>query len=85
MAIHEPALRDALVALAEQSKQQYVELTATIDEVAALHKTMQQLEPRFLEVLAQQKKLPKPIQVQAAAIERLDEIIRRLRTDVVHD
>ena len=70
MAIDERMLRDALVALAEQSKQQYVELTATIDEVAALHQTMQQLEPRFLEVLTQQKKLPKPIQVRAAAIER---------------
>ncbi len=85
MAIEERMLKDALVALAEQCKQQYVELTATIDEVAALHKTMGQLEPRFLEVLAQQKKLPKPIQVSAAVIERFDEIIRRLRTDVIHD
>jgi hypothetical protein len=85
MAIHETMLRDALVALAEQSKQQYLELAGVITEVAALHKTIQQSDPTFAEKLAKQKALPKPIQSTAAAIERFDEIIRRLRTDVIHN
>lgn len=85
MPIEEPLLRDALVALAVQCKQQYVELTAATDEIAALHKAMQHLDPRFAEALAQQKTLPRPIQMRAAAIERFDEIIQKLSTHAIHD
>ena len=85
MAIDEPKLRNALVALAEQCKQQYIELAAAIDEIEAVQKTMQQLEPRYKEMLAQPKTAPKTIQLRAGAIERLDEIIQLLGTHAIPD
>jgi hypothetical protein len=84
MAIHESVLRDALVALAEQCKEQYLELAATINEVAALHKSADRLDPQFSEILARQTNFPIPIERRNVAIQRLDEIIRRLNTDSIH-
>lgn len=84
MAINEPILRDALVTLAEQCKAQYLELAATITEVAALHKTMQEVQPRFLDMLTEQKENVASNQKTAAAIRGFDEIIRRLKTDSIH-
>jgi hypothetical protein len=84
MAINEPILRDALVTLAEQCRAQYLELAATITEVAALHKTMQEMQPRFLDMLTEQKENLASNQKTAAAIRGFDEIIRRLKTDSIH-
>jgi hypothetical protein len=44
MAIHEAMLRDSLVTLAEQLKLQYVMLSASLDEVAALRETVKGLD-----------------------------------------
>ncbi len=85
MAIDEATLRNALVALAEQCKQQYMELTEAMAEIAALHKAMLHLEPRYEEILAQQKKADKTMQLRDGSMERLDEIIHRLRTHAIHD
>lgn len=85
MAIDERILRNALVALAEQCKQQYIELMEAIDEVGLLQKAMQHLERRYEKILAQQKTVLKTIQLRAGAIERLDEIIHRIGTHAIHD
>jgi hypothetical protein len=44
MAIDERILINALVALAEQCKQQHIELMEAIDEIGPLQKAMQHLE-----------------------------------------
>jgi hypothetical protein len=84
MAIHEPALRDALATLAEQLKTQYVMLSVTLDEVAALRETVRGLDPTFSEVLEQKRKENSTVPERLEMLRLLNEIIRRLKTDVIH-
>jgi len=77
--INEPALRDALLALAEQNKTQYVMLSAVLDEVAALREAVRGLDPTFADVLEQKRKETSTSQEQIAVIRLLNETIRRLK------
>lgn len=54
--INERALRDALLTLAEQNKNQYVMFSAVLNEVAALRETVRGLDPTFSEVLEDRRK-----------------------------
>lgn len=78
--INEASLKDALLALARQSKTQYVMLSSVLNEVAALRETVRGLDPTFADVL--EKKRLEAGQAQAAivtaVIQQYDEILRRL-------
>jgi hypothetical protein len=76
--INENALRDALLALAEQCKTQYLGLSLVIDEVAALRETVRGLDPTFSEVLEQKRKESTSDDIRKVAIRQLDGIIQRL-------
>ena len=81
--INENALRDALLALAEQNKLQYVMASAILDEVAALRETVRGLDPTFDDVLAQKKQEHSTAQEQVTVLRLLNEIIRRLESGEV--
>jgi hypothetical protein len=84
MAIHEAMLRDVLVALAEQCRQQHLEIAGLAIEVGALHKAIHKSDPTFEEQISSRKSDPTLNQKIDAVTERFDEIVRRLRTDVIH-
>jgi hypothetical protein len=77
--INEKALRDALLALAEQNRTQYEALSYVIDEVAALRESVRGLDPTFSEVLDSQRKNQSSDAMRTLALQQFDEIIRRLR------
>jgi outer membrane protein TolC len=77
--INEPALRDALLALAEQCKTQYFGLSLLIDEIAALRETVRVLDPTFDEVLRKKREEAASDDIRKAAIQQFDEIIQRLK------
>jgi hypothetical protein len=81
--INENALRDALLALAEQNKMNYLLASTILDEVAALRETVRGLDPTFDEVLAQKKEENSTAQEQKAVFQFLNEIIRRLKNGEV--
>jgi ribosomal protein L16 Arg81 hydroxylase len=81
--INEPALRDALLALAEQNKLEYVMLSTMLDELAALRETVRGLDPTFSEVLEQKRKENSTVQERIAILRMLNEIIRRLKAGEV--
>jgi cation transport regulator ChaC len=81
--INETALKDALLALAEQCKTQYLGLSIVIDEIAALREAVRGLDPTFSEVLAQKRKEAASDDIRRAAIRQFDEIIERLRAGEV--
>ena len=53
-----------------------------IDEVAAPREAVRGLDPTFSEVLEQQRKNQSNSEIRVAAMRLLDEIIRRMKTDV---
>jgi len=53
--INEASLKDVLLALATQSKTQYVMLSSILNELAALRETVRDLDPIFGEVLEQKR------------------------------
>jgi ABC-type uncharacterized transport system ATPase component len=83
--INENALRDVLLALAEQQKTHYVMVSSVLNEVDALRETVRALDPTFADVL-EQKRL-EAAQKQAATvtivIHQFDEILRRLKAGEV--
>ncbi len=83
--INEVALKDALLALAQQSKTHYIAFSSVLNEVAALRETVRGLDPTFSEVL--ETKRLESAQAQAEIVKitiRLhDEIIGRLKAGEV--
>ena len=83
--INENALRDVLLALAEQQKTQYVMISSVLNEVDALRETVRGHDPRFADIL-EQKRL-EAVQKQAAivkiVIQQFDETLRRLNAGEV--
>jgi hypothetical protein len=77
--INEPALKDALLALAEQNKVQYAMISLVLDEVAALRETVRGLDPTFSEVLEQKRKESSTAQERVAVLRSMNEIIQRLK------
>jgi len=53
--INEASLKDVLLALATQSKTQYVMLSSILNELAALRETVRDLDPIFGGVLEQKR------------------------------
>jgi hypothetical protein len=88
MAIHEVMLRDALTALAEQSKNHYILFSYLVNEVAALRETVKALQgPNFTAALDKHRieQMAKTVQEDSASKALYDEIIRRMKNDVIHD
>jgi hypothetical protein len=83
--INEPALKDALLALAEQNKTQYVMLSTVLNEVAALRETVRGLDPTFSEVLEDRRKQSQEDtrEVVLQTLRLLNEIIHRLQAGEV--
>ena len=79
--INELALRDALLALAEQSKTQYLMFSAVLNEVAALRETVRGLDPTFSEVLEDRRKQSQEDtrEIVLLTLRLLDGIIARLK------
>jgi hypothetical protein len=77
--INESALKDALLALAEQNKVQYAMISLVLDEVAALRETVRGLDPTFSEVLEQKRKESSTAQERVAVLRSMNEIIQRLK------
>lgn len=85
MAIEEQMLKDVLTALAEQSKFQQEALQALTDELLALKAVVQDLDARAVPALEKHLKAHSSDPMRRAVTQRIDEIIRRLKTDVIHD
>jgi ribosomal protein L16 Arg81 hydroxylase len=80
--INEPALKDALLALSEQCKTQYLVLSSVSGEVAALREMLRDaIGDRFSATFAQYQaaQIAKTSSIESSAIELLDEIIQRLK------
>ena len=54
--VNETALRDALLALTEDAKSQYIIFSALNTEIEALRETVRALDPTFADVMAQKTK-----------------------------
>jgi hypothetical protein len=84
--VNKPALRDALLSLAEQCQFQYVAMSAISNEVAALRETLREAigEP-FESVFEKQQilQLSKTAAIESAAIGLLAGIIQRLKNGEV--
>ncbi len=78
--INQVALRDALLALAEQHKTQYVMFSALLNEVAALRETVRGLDPTFSEVLEDRRKQSQENTraVVSQTLQHLNHLIKRL-------
>jgi hypothetical protein len=83
--INESALKDALLALAEQNKTQYIMLSSVLNEVAALRETVRGLDPTFSEVLEDRRKQSQEDtrEVFLQALRLMNEIIHRLQAGEV--
>jgi hypothetical protein len=79
--INEPVLRETLIALAGHAKSQYVMLSSTLNEVAALRETVRGLDPTFSEVLEDRREnqAKQSAEVVSQTIRLLDDLIRVLR------
>jgi hypothetical protein len=77
--INENALRDVLIALAEQAKTQHDVLSHVMDEVAALRQTVQGLDPTFSDVLRERTADLSSAQMQRLAAQQFDDLTRRLK------
>jgi hypothetical protein len=77
---NEKRLRDALVALAQISKSQYVFAAELANEVAALRETVHGLDPTFGDVFEKRRK--QAAQAMSASVEatiaQFDSLIRKL-------
>lgn len=80
--INENALRDALLALAEQQKNQYIFYSAALNELAALRETVKGLDPAFSDVIEQKRKEQADAtkEVTSLQVRIFDEIIRRVNS-----
>ena len=83
--INEPKLRDALVALADNAKTQYVALCAVFDQVVALGETVKGIDPTFSAAIedGRSKQAAAFALTRKEAIDGYDEIIRRLKAGEV--
>jgi hypothetical protein len=83
--VNEPKLRDALVALADNAKTQYIALCAVLDEVTALRETVKGLDPTFSDVMTDKRAEQASLfaLTRKEAIAGYDEIIRRLKAGEV--
>jgi hypothetical protein len=79
--INEAVLRDALLALAQQSKTQYLMISATLAELASVRETVRGLDPTFADVLATKQKQyqEETREVVSNTVALLDQIIERLK------
>ena len=83
--INENALRDALLALAEEGKQNYVMISSVLNEVASLRETIRGLDPTFADVLEVKRRESAEANASIVAAVTLlyDTIIRRLKSGEV--
>ncbi|HEY6764034.1 MAG TPA: hypothetical protein VI386_04630 [Candidatus Sulfotelmatobacter sp.] len=83
--INENALTDALVSLAEISKNQYVFFSVLVNEVAALREAVRGLDPTFDDIFGkrQEQVAQATAASEKAVIAQYEEIIRKLRIGVV--
>jgi len=83
--INESALKDALLALAQQTKTQYLMTSAILNELAAVRETVRGLDPTFADVLAtkQKQSQEETNEVVLTTIRLLDQIIERLKAGVI--
>jgi hypothetical protein len=83
--INEEALRDALLALAEQHKTNYLMLSALMNEIAALRETVRGLDPTFTEVLEDRRAKSQEAgrEILREQIMFFDQIISRLKNGEV--
>lgn len=79
--INETALRDALSALAQQSKTLYVMTSSVLNEVAALRETVRGLDPTFADVLEQKRQEAAREQAEVVRLQLAlyDHILERLK------
>ncbi len=83
--INEPALRNALLALAEHVKKDYVILSSTLNEVAALRETVRGLDPTFSEVLEDKgrQSQEETREVVSLTVALLNDLVARLKAGAV--
>jgi hypothetical protein len=83
--INDDALRETLIALAEQQEMHYKLHTAIIQELAALRDTVKALDPTFWETLQANRRLREQenLETVAAVSRGLEETIRRLKAGLV--
>jgi hypothetical protein len=79
--MNEAFLKDALLALAQQSKTQYIMISASLNELAAVRETIRGLDPTFADVLATKQKQyqEETREVVSGTVALLDQIIERLK------
>lgn len=78
--LNESALKDTLLALAEQHKSHYIMMTAILNELAALRETVRGLDPTFGDVMEARRLQASQInaQIEKDVIAGYDEIIQKL-------
>lgn len=83
--VDESLLRDTLVQLAIGVKKNYLMLSATLDELAAVRETVRGLDPTFSDVLQerQQKQAQEQYEIVSMQAKRLDALIEQA-TKVVY-
>jgi len=83
--INENALRDALLALAQDGKSHYLMFSEMLTEVAALRDSVRGLDPTFQDVLDQRRRerSAENVAIVNAVIRGYDEIIQRLKAGEV--
>jgi hypothetical protein len=79
--INENALKEHLLALAEEDKKNYLIISTILNELRALRETVRGLDPTFSEVLESRRKeaAKETAPIVAETIHLYDEIIRRLK------
>jgi hypothetical protein len=83
--IKEIALKDALLALAEQGKQNYLMLSSVLTELVSLRETVRGLDPTFADVLREKQKeaAENNAPVVVAVVLLYDTLLRRLKAGEV--
>ena len=83
--IKEIALKDALLALAEQGKQNYLMLSSVLTELVSLRETVRGLDPTFEDVLREKQKeaAENNAPVVVAVVLLYDTLLRRLKAGEV--
>jgi hypothetical protein len=83
--IKEDALRDALMALVNSSRTNYIMISAVLAELAAVRETVSGLDPTFSDVLEMKRREAeaRADSVVRAVIDSYDEILARLKAGEV--
>jgi len=83
--VNENALRDALLALAQDGKSNYLMISSLLAELAALRETVRGLDPTFGDVMEQERERQVALHADTvrSVVATYDEIIQRVMSGEV--